>query len=512
VDGVWIRQLRVKSFNCTDFGRFSDQTLSCFPDWSSWGNIEEKIYSKIDDFTAWSDKGTEYVYLDAKESMFPSKDGYHGGGFVFNFDNPSTATDLLETIKNSRWIDLKTRVISTSVCVYNMNNNLFLCCNMMVQIDALGKHQMKDFYFVVTLNQYDMKKASTLLKLGLQGIVGVIVLYYLIEESREMKHLGIKQYFTGSFWNSIDFINLLLFLLSAYFQYQTVMNNFKMNSDPTIISTARLLTTGDYTERNNMVNAINALLMWMKIFKYLSITKRLLRISTALGKVTTDVSAFLFVLGVVFVAFSISGHLLFGNDVKDFSTLGEAYLKLYRVMLGDWDYAEFETPAPIMGPIYFILFVLLTSIILLNFLVGVLGEAYMSTIEEEEQAVLKGDAKIDVLDLLLHKGKESVGIPIDLNALAGLEQRLNDADQDGDGMVDLSELDKLLGGDSEEMFPGKSPQEILKMFDKDGSGKLDAAEILVSITGQERKMHDVHECSNNDEWHTAQVLPVGQFT
>jgi hypothetical protein len=30
------------------------------------------------------------------------------------------------------------------------------------------------------------------------------------------------------------------------------------------------------------------------------------------------------------------------------------------------------------------------------------------------------------------------------------------------------------------MFPGKSAQEILKMFDTDGSGNLDKAEILVS--------------------------------
>jgi hypothetical protein len=493
VDGIWIRQLRVKSFNCTDFGRFSDQTLNCFPDWSSWGDSEEKFYAKNDDASKWAERGDEFVYLDAKESIFPSKDGYHGGGFVFGFDNPKTATESLQTLKSDRWIDLKTRMISTSVCVYNMNNNLFLCCNLMVQIDALGKYQMKDFYFVVTLNQYDMKKASTLLKLGLQGIVGAIVLYYLVEESREMRQLGIKQYFTGSFWNSIDFINLLLFLLSGYLQYQTVMNNYKMNSDPSIISTARLLTTGDYTERNNIVNAINALLMWMKIFKYLSITKRLLRISTALGKVVSDVSAFLFVLGVVFIAFSISGYLLFGNDVKDFSTLGDAYLKLYRVMLGDWDYAEFAAPAPIMGPIYFMLFVLITSIILLNFLVGVLGEAYMSTIEDEETAAAEGQTKIDVLDLLLHKGKESVGMPVDLNALAGLEQRLNDADQDGDGLVDLAELDKLLGADSEEMFPGKTPTEILKMFDTDGSGRLDAAEILVSVA---LRAHECVACMN----------------
>jgi hypothetical protein len=484
VDGVWIRQLRVKSFNCSDFGRFSDPTLTCFPDWSRWSDVEEKFYSKRSDDTVWADKGPEYVHVTAEESKFPSKNGYHGGGFIFNFDNPSTAAEALQTLKSERWIDLKTRAISTSVCAYNMNNNLFLCCNLIVQIDSLGKHEMNQYYFVVTLNQYDMKKASTLLKLGLQGVVGAIVVYYLIEESREMKHLGIKQYFTGSIWNSIDFMNLILFMVSGYFQYQSVVNNFAMNTDPTIISTARLLATADYTEQSNMVNAVNALLMWMKVFKYLSITKRLLRISTALGRVTGDIAAFLFVLGVVFVGFSVCGYLLFGNDVKDFSTLGETFLKLYRVMLGDWDYSEFAIPAPILGPIYFMLFVLVTSIVLLNFVVGVLGSAYMVTIEEEEAAAEEGTAKLDVLDILLHKGKEHVGMPVDLHALAGLEQRLDDADQDNDGLVDLSELNKLLGGEAEDMFPGKTPLDILKMFDTDGSGNLDKTEIMVRLSCQ----------------------------
>ena len=160
--------------------------------------------------------------------------------------------------------------------------------------------------------------------------------------------------------------------------------------------------------------------------------------------------------------------------------MGNTFFKLYRCMLGDWDYSEFVGSAPILGPIYFILFVVITMIVLLNFMVGILAESYNSVVAEEEEAVEKGEVKIDVLDLLVHKGKEKIGIPVDLHALAGLEERLAAADQDGDGLVDLSELDTLLGGDAASMFPGKSPQEILKMFDADGSGKLDAKEILVS--------------------------------
>ena len=96
--------------------------------------------------------------------------------------------------------------------------------------------------------------------------------------------------------------------------------------------------------------------MWFKIFKYISVTKRLTRISKALGKAAPDVVAFLFVFCVLFIGFGISGHLLFGNDIKNFANLVITFLTLYRMMLGDWDYDSIMLSAPVMGPVSAILF------------------------------------------------------------------------------------------------------------------------------------------------------------
>jgi hypothetical protein len=91
--------------------------------------------------------------------------------------------------------------------------------------------------------------------------------------------------------------------------------------------------------------------MWFKIFKYISITKRLTRISKALFKALPDVGAFFFVFVVLFIGFGISAHLLFGNDMKNFASLGETFLTLFRMMLGDWDYDSIILSAPVMGPV-----------------------------------------------------------------------------------------------------------------------------------------------------------------
>jgi hypothetical protein len=71
--------------------------------------------------------------------------------------------------------------------------------------------------------------------------------------------------------------------------------------------------------------------------------------------------------------------------------------------------------------------------------------------EEEER-----DNKLDVLDIIAVKAKQGVGIAVDLAALAGIEQQIDNADASGDGNLDLAELQKLMGDvDLSVAFPGK---------------------------------------------------------
>jgi hypothetical protein len=75
--------------------------------------------------------------------------------------------------------------------------------------------------------------------------------------------------------------------------------------------------------------------------------------------------------------------------------------------------------------------------------------------EEEEEEAAK-NPKLDVLDIIAVKAKQGVGINVDLAALAGIEQKMDEADASGDGNVDLTELQKLMGDiDLSKAFPGK---------------------------------------------------------
>lgn len=181
-------------------------SMPCFPAWDS--DDEEKFYAKLaridpgDCCNANSKEpyGDEYEYRTADKTNFTTYrrglNRYHGGGFVARLNDPNVAGDYVQLLRDNRWIDLKTRIIFTAFCVFNLNNQLFLCMHITVEVDDLGKFTLDQRYFPVNLDAYDFSNPSTFLKLGLQGYVAFWVFYYIIEEGRQMKQSGFRAYFS----------------------------------------------------------------------------------------------------------------------------------------------------------------------------------------------------------------------------------------------------------------------------------------------------------------------------
>jgi hypothetical protein len=156
----------------------------CFPPWSS--KNEEKKYAKLSTIRAGDccyansndTYGSEYQYLTADKTNFTTYghmplsrasspnilsvrytrglNRYHGGGYLVRLQDPSTAGATLQRLQDNRWIDMKTRAILTAFCVFNLNNQLFLCMHITVEVDNLGKYTLDQRYFPVNLDSYDM--------------------------------------------------------------------------------------------------------------------------------------------------------------------------------------------------------------------------------------------------------------------------------------------------------------------------------------------------------------------
>ena len=73
-------------------------------------------------------------------------------------------------------------------------------------------------------------------------------------------------------------MNLLLFLVAGYLQFQAVMLLRSMSADPYLVSTPKLLATADYTDSYTMINSVNALVV-SKMFFWWNHLPRLMNLS-----------------------------------------------------------------------------------------------------------------------------------------------------------------------------------------------------------------------------------------
>ena len=141
-------------------------------------------------------------------------------------------------------------------------------------------------------------------------------------------------------------------------------------------------------------------------------TLRLLRLVSALPKLQLLVGALFksfgsmgyvgLLLGLVFYIYAITGvHLFGGHDKEHFGNLAKAFLTLFQtITLDDWKFlfASAARAAPIAAAVYFVSFILLGTMIMLNLFIGIIMNS-MSEMHAEldeqvraKQAVAENDS------------------------------------------------------------------------------------------------------------------------
>jgi voltage-gated sodium channel len=126
---------------------------------------------------------------------------------------------------------------------------------------------------------------------------------------------------------------------------------------------------------------------------------RLLRLVTALPKLQLLVGALLkslsamgyvsLLLSLLFYIYAVAGVHMFGQSDEDFGTIGTALLTLFRIVtLDDWGniYNRAAEHAPMIKvSIYFVTFIVLGTMIILNLFIGVILNSMSETHAEIEQ-------------------------------------------------------------------------------------------------------------------------------
>ena len=78
------------------------------------------------------------------------------------------------------------------------------------------------------------------------------------------------------------------------------------------------------------------------------------------------------------------GYALFSVQLFEFSTLLLSFMTCFRMIVGDFDYQAMEDTDPQMAAFFFLSFMILFTLILLNMFIAIIGAHYSEYTEEEE--------------------------------------------------------------------------------------------------------------------------------
>jgi len=219
-------------------------------------------------------------------------------------------------------------------------------------------------------------------------------------------------YFDG-FWNyfdmvsiSLSFVCIILWINFVTRYILTFKPELRYDVYENLDTAANLLNLNnngdDMQKMSNMVATItnaaslvnvymsmsgfNLLLFLLRTLKLMDFQPRLGVITHTLALAASDLIHFFVIFAYIFVGYALVGHLLFGYQAASFATLIDAHQSLFNSLLGDIAWNE-DLQGMVgleywLGVCYFWSFQTFVVLILLNFLLAIICDAF-SEIKEE---------------------------------------------------------------------------------------------------------------------------------
>ncbi|KAL0964228.1 hypothetical protein UPYG_G00321100 [Umbra pygmaea] len=470
-----IRQVKVLNNSCTVAKDFRNEISGCY----------DVYYDKKEDDSNFGlVNGTAWQYHTDKEMNGSSYWGllatYNGGGYYQDLSkSKDQSTAALNELMNNLWLDRGTRAVFIDFSTYNANINLFCVITLLVEFPATGgaipSYQIRTVKLIRYISTWDY------FIMGCESVFCLFVLYYIVEESLELRIHGFSYF--SSIWNTLDVVVILLALIAIIFNvFRTIKVDKlleKLLEQPDIYADFGFLAFWQ-TQYNNM-NAVNLFFAWIKIFKYISFNKTMTQLSSTLARCAKDIMGFAVMFFIVFFAYAQLGYLLFGTQVQSFSTFVKCIFTQFRIILGDFNFDAIDQANRILGPIYFVTYVFFVFFVLLNMFLAIINDTYSEV--KKELSSQKDDLQITDI---IKKSYVNTFLKLKLKKekISDVQKALESGSKELE-FKDFRNTLKELGHDDHEITKGFSK------FDQDGNHILDQEEQEIMRKELEKKRDDL---------------------
>ena len=207
-----------------------------------------------------------------------------------------------------------------------------------------------------------------------------LTLSFLLKDIQELIYAKIRFIFIQFFSieNILDLFNAFVvsyWIYKHYFVYLIDVSNIRDELKAWKLD--KLMSDDDQFNINYVLATLMGL-QFTRLILSLQVSKTFGPMVKILGSMLLDVIIFMLLFAVIFLIFASIGLQIF-QDLDQFLTPTQTLITLFSACLGNFDYAIFDIATkvpPMVGYIYMTLFLILTMIMLLNFLIAILSNTY----------------------------------------------------------------------------------------------------------------------------------------
>ncbi|NXL78960.1 PK1L2 protein, partial [Leptocoma aspasia] len=403
VGSARIRQVRVKGDTCPISPRLQHVVEECHAPYSQQTE-DTSVYGEHWNTSALdnsSDLSSAWQYQSQSKLRGHPSWGklaiYSGGGYVIHLGtDPKNASRILQYLFNNVWLDTFTRAVFVEFTVYNANVNLFCIVSLMFESNALGAFFTSAELQSVRL--YPYTDSLHIFVVAAEVIYFLFLVYYMIIQGKLLKSLRWRYF--NSKWNLLEMaIILISWSALSVFVKRTVLgirdiSYYQEHKEDSISfsETARADAVLGY------LIAFLVLLSTVKLWHLLRLNPKLNMITSTLRRAWGDISGFITVIAIMFLAYSIAANLIFGWKLCSYKTLFDSAETMVSLQLGIFNYEEVLDYNPILGSFLIGSCIIFMTFVVLNLFISVILVAF-----SEEQKHYQASEEEEIVDLMLMK-------------------------------------------------------------------------------------------------------------
>mmetsp|Transcript_21973 Transcript_21973/g.58172 ORF Transcript_21973/g.58172 Transcript_21973/m.58172 type:complete len:930 (-) Transcript_21973:716-3505(-) len=325
--------------------------------------------------------------------------------WLYSFEQKDIIENLVKTLELERWLDNRTMKAEVALPIYNAEYGIYT----MMYINFFFSRGGHIWKMIIPLSVYAAWFDSWL-KISSVSLWFLCLLYVITTQLAGIHNLYVKKGCVGlmhsyiKVYNVMDWFGILggivvIVLFVVLYSFVSELNEVSEvlgTLDPVLDADAYVVTLDDfmvqlesavnYMHKFRIVMAMYPLIILYRLFKSFRVQPRLGIVTDTLSSAVVDIFHFGFIFVGVIGIFAISAIVLFGRMIDDFTVFQRVFNTAVLTMFGTFDWKSLRVVGRIEAGVWFWMFMILVSLILLNMFMAIVLDAYENVRAETTNA------------------------------------------------------------------------------------------------------------------------------